>query len=100
RLSSRARLGGALLLRRRLRPVLLQKRLKQHDDQERQRKDDQQPALHPGFLLRIVKFCQISSSSFLRQSFPITALLSDANSFRRFRGRVPHSSGFCANEWH
>src|SRR4029077_5979351 len=65
---NRPRLYSAFLLRRRLRAVLLQQRLEEHDDQKRQRKDHQQPALHSRFLLRIIKFSQISSSSFLRHS--------------------------------
>jgi hypothetical protein len=36
--------------------------LKQNDDQECEREHQQQPALHPGILLRIVEFRQIRYS--------------------------------------
>ena len=46
----------------RLRQILLQQGLKQNDDQECEREHQQQPALHAGFLLRIVEFRQIRYS--------------------------------------
>src|ERR1700687_1394696 len=108
RLSSRAKPGSVLALRfrRRLRPIFLQQRLEKHDDQDRQRKHHQQPALHPGFLLRIIKFRQISRSPFLRRSksHVRTAALGRpaerSSAALRIRASwVPRSFASFANEW-
>src|SRR5208337_4785773 len=72
------RLGLSLrLLRWGLRQVFLQEGLKQNDDQKSGRKHQQQPAVHPGFLLRILKFCQ--------SSFSVTANFSLAATSRSLR---------------
>jgi len=48
--------------RRSLWQVLLQQGLKQQDDEERECEHQQEPAVQPGFLLRIFELCQSYSS--------------------------------------
>lgn len=45
-------------LSRRLRPIFLQQRFKENQNDERQQEHEQQPALGPWFLLRILIFGQ------------------------------------------
>ena len=53
------------MLRRGLGPVLLKERLEKKNDDKGQCEDQNEAALHSGFLLRIVEFSQIKSSLFV-----------------------------------